>query len=346
MIGRGPVSWTVLEQRLRARPRWRRVGREWHGPCPVRGAGKDTCWFRPGASTPIAAGCRHCGGRLSSADFRAHLRAVVGDCIDVVPGGGPPENSPSRPRSERVHPLPGRVWAAGRPVDAGPPGLSYLRWRGVVARGDVLPPSVRWLPARQAALAGCRPSLPAAAAGALLYRFAGPGEEETCAIQFEAVDPAGRRLPCTAGGRPVERASAVGSVFAAGRRVFEAAPGVPAQGCWVVEGPLDALALLRLAALGLLELCGAAVFGVAGAPAGFTPRACWAPGPVRVAPDGDRAGLAAAVRLGVGLARLRRRFAVRRAPSGMDWSDWARESALERAGLGDSRFRKDVAHGR
>ena len=172
VIGREPVNWTLLEQRLRARPRWRRVGREWHGPCPVRGVGKDTCWFRPGASTPIAAGCRHCGGRLPPADFRAHLRAVAGDCIDVASGGGCPERGPFRPGPERVHSLPGRVWAAGRPVDDGQPGLSYLRWRGVVARGQVLPFSARWLPARQAALAGCRPSLPAGAAGALLYRAA------------------------------------------------------------------------------------------------------------------------------------------------------------------------------
>ena len=331
---REAVGWAALEQHLRARPRWRRIGREWHGPCPVRSvdAGKDTCWFRPGSRTPVAAGCRRCGGRLSRAAFRAHLEAVAGDLgSSAVPSVAA---APHIAEERRIDPLPGRVWAAGLPVAGDSPGFRYLcERRGVIAPGDVLPASVRWVPACAARAAGCLPRVPAEAAGILAYRFAGPGEADTWAIQFEAVDGSGRRIACRTRSAVVKRPSAWGSSLAAGRRVFQAAPGAPGCGCWLVEGPLDALALVRLDALGVIALEGAAVFGVAGAPGGFTPRACWAPGPVRVASDGDEAGLEAAARLCLCLEDAGRAYTVRRAPRGLDWSDLARESAVEREGI-------------
>ena len=83
-----PVSWSVLEGHLQARPRWRRIGREWHGPCPVRGIGENTCWFAPGARTPVRGGCRKCGGRLSSPDFREHLALADVDAAGGSASGG------------------------------------------------------------------------------------------------------------------------------------------------------------------------------------------------------------------------------------------------------------------
>ena len=327
-------SWAALERVLRARPRWRRTGREWHGPCPLRSvdAGKNTCWFRPGSRTAVAGGCRRCGGRLSGPDFRAHLEALAGGLGSFVLSADPAAPRVAEERS--IDPLPGRVWAAGVSVTADSLGFRYLcERRGVIGPGDVLPASVRWVQASAARAAGCRPRLPEEAAGILIYRFAGPGDVDTWAVQFEPIDELGRRVSCRTGSAAVKRPSVCGSFLAAGRRVFEAAPGVPGRGCWLVEGPLDALALVRLDALGVIALDGAAVFGAAGVPAGFTPRACWAPGPVWVAADGDKAGLDAAVRLCVCLEHAGRPHTSCRAPRGLDWSDLARESAMERKGM-------------
>ena len=330
---REAVSWAGLERLLSVRPRWRRIGREWHGPCPVRSvdAGKDTCWFRPGLRTPVAGGCRRCGGRLSGTDFRAHLEAVAGDLGPSALRADPAQ--PGAAEERRIDPLPGRVWAAGVSVPPDCSGFRYLCERGVVGTGDVLPASVRWVCACAARAAGCLPQAPAEAAGILVYRFAGPGDVDTWAVQFEAVDESGRRVSCRTRTAVVKRPSVCGSFLAAGRRVFEALPGAPGRGCWLVEGPLDALALVRLDALGVIALDGAAVFGAAGVPAGFTPRACWAPGPVRVAADGDQAGLDSAARLCVCLEAAGRPYTSRRAPRGLDWSDLARESAIEREGI-------------
>ena len=330
---RDVLSWPELEFRLRQRPGWRRIGREWHGPCAVSGDGKDTCWFRPGSRTAVVAGCRRCGGRLTPEAFRAHLEAVVGD-VATRPLGPASRAVPP----EAADPLPGRVWEASEPVAADSPAFAYLsRDRRVVVSCASLPPSVRWLPLAASVGVRCRPALPAGSAGALLYRFAGPGEAETRAVQVEALAADGRRLLCRVGrgSVSVKRASVAGSAFGNGRRVFQACAGEPDRGCWLVEGPLDALAMLRLAALGLVDLGGAAVFGVAGAPAGFTARACWARGPVRVAPDGDRAGVEAATRLCIELCLAGRPHRVHRAPAHLDWAAFAREGDLEREGLRD-----------
>lgn len=339
-----PVSWPVLESRLRERPRWRRIGREWHGPCPVRGIGENTCWFAEGARTPVRGGCRKCGGRLSSSAFREHLAAVVGDLgtASTVNGQAPAARCAIQTRQD---PLPGRVWSASVALKTDCPGFRYLRSRGVVDASGRVPPSVRWLPLRAAASVRCAPRLPATCVGALVYRFAGPGEAETCALQFEPVDEAGRRVVCTVRGAVIKRPSVAGSSFSFGRRVFSAADGADGKGCWLVEGPLDALAVCRLDALGELNrrgaggrfrrqpLDGAAVFGVAGVPAGFRARACWAPGRVVLAPDADKAGLDAAVQLGTELELQNRSYIVSRPFYGADWSDLAHDICIEREGI-------------
>ena len=328
-----PVSWPVLEGHLRERPRWRRIGREWHGPCPVRGIGENTCWFAPGERTPVRGGCRKCGGRLSSPDFREHLAAVVGDlaAASAASSGGAPTVRVSVQTGR--NPLPGRVWSASVAVATDSPGFRYLRTRGVVAAAGRVPPSVRWLPLRAAVSVRCAPRLPATCAGALVYRFAGPGEAETWAVQFEPVDDAGRRLACSVRGAVVKRPSVAGSCFGLGRRVFSAGAGTPGAGCWLVEGPLDALAVCRLDSLGAVALGGAAVFGAAGVPGGFRPRACWAEGPVVLAPDGDEPGVDAALRLGAELGLTGRAHAVRRPPYGTDWSDSAHDAGIKRQGI-------------
>jgi hypothetical protein len=298
----------------------------------VQGIGENTCWFAQGARTPVRGGCRKCGGRLSSSGFREHLAAVVGDLAAASTEGG---GAPAVPASAqtRPDPLPGLVWSASVAPTADSPGLAYLRTRGVVDASGRAPASVRWLPVAAAASVRCVPRLPAGSAGALVYRFAGPGEAETWAVQFEPVDPDGRRLACSLRDQVIKRPSVAGSRFGLGRRVFCSAAGTPGAGCWLVEGPLDALAVCRLAGLGLITLNGAAVFGVAGVPGGFAPRACWAEGPVVLAPDVDEAGLDAALHLGTALEDAGRAHSVRRPPAGGDWSDFARDAGNERGGI-------------
>lgn len=327
-----PVCWPVLEGHLRARPRWRRIGREWHGPCPVRGIGENTCWFAEGARAPVRGGCRKCGGRLSSHAFREHLAAIVGD---MAAASAASEAAPavSATVERRPDPLPGRVWSASVALAADSPGFRYLRTRGVVGPSGGVPPSVRWLSLGAAVSVRCTPRLPATCAGALVYRFAGPGEAETWAVQFEPVDHTGRRLACSVRGVRIKRPSVAGSCFGFGRRVFSADGGVPGAGCWLVEGPLDALAVCRLDELGQLRVNGAAVLGAAGVPGGFRPRACWAVGRVVVAPDSDAPGLEAATRLGTELGLQGRSHVLSRPPYGSDWSDLAHEAGNEREGI-------------
>ena len=62
------ITWPAVEAALQGRPDWRRIGVEWHGPCPVTLAGRDGAWFGAGSgSGGVRCGCRHCGdagGRL------------------------------------------------------------------------------------------------------------------------------------------------------------------------------------------------------------------------------------------------------------------------------------------
>ena len=76
------TEWSAVEAALQGRPDWRRVGVEWHGPCPVDGGGRDCAWFAPGSgSGGVRAGCRRCGdggGRLDGEALRSHLAAAIG----------------------------------------------------------------------------------------------------------------------------------------------------------------------------------------------------------------------------------------------------------------------------
>ena len=175
---------------------------------------------------------------------------------------------------------------------------------------------------------GCRlyPRLPPDAAGCLAYRFAAPGEVNTCAVQVEAVNAAGVRLGRwwyrnrEAGAwaaRATKRPSVGGSDFGGGRRVFEAARRRRRE-LWVVEGPIDALAIARLAADGVVGVPGTSGFKLAVVD-GFD-------GPVVIAADGDAAGAAAAVRLAAALEAAGRPWRIVRPVAGA--SDWSEAAAL------------------
>ena len=76
------THWPDLEAALQGRAGWRRVGREYHGPCPVSGAGRDCCFASEGRAGDVALGCRKCGGnggKLDSESFLAHLAALGGE---------------------------------------------------------------------------------------------------------------------------------------------------------------------------------------------------------------------------------------------------------------------------
>ena len=211
------THWPDLEAALQGRAGWRRVGREYHGPCPVSGAGRDCCFASEGRAGDVALGCRKCGGnggKLDSESFLAHLAALVGETARHVAAHA----TNDRATIETPSPLPARAWRASEPVDD---------------------------------------------------------------------TPGARVLFGAAGKRP----SVAASDFAGGRRVCHAGGDVD-RGVHLVEGPLDALALVYLARLGAVELAGA-VFGAQGTP-GFTARACPGRGPVLLWPDGDGPGERAA----------------------------------------------------
>ena len=334
-----PLTWLRVEHALGNAAGWRRRGVEWHGPCPLTGRGRDTAWFRPGAVVEVLAGCRKCGGRLAGALFWRHVEAVLG-----VPAAAATVVA-SRPGPAAVpSPAIECAWRTSVPVRAVSPAWTYLSaTRGVVLDLGQLPAAVRWLPAIAAQRAQLFPRLPAGARGAVVYRFAGPGESGTAALQLEALGDDGRRLPLTPPDElpPRYRVSAFGALFGAGRRVFVATAGRPRAGCWLVEGPLDALGVVRLAAAGIIDLGGAAVFGVAGAPAGFQLRACWNDGPVTLAADRDQAGRDAMVRLGAQLRDADRGYRVCLPPPRMDWAALASRLA-EPVPLPGFRFLRDA----
>ena len=322
------THWPDLEAALQGRPGWRRVGREYHGPCPVSGAGRDCCFAREGRAGDVALGCRKCGGnggKLDNESFLAHLAALVGETARHVAAHA----TNDRAAIETPSPLPARAWLASEPVD-GTPGGSYLTRRGVWPAGERFPASVRWLPAESARRVGVRPQLPImiGAAGCVVYRFGSPGEADTYAAQLEAVNAHGERVPFGAAGK---RPSVAGSAFAGGRRVFHAG-GDPDRAIHVCEGPLDALALVHLERLGSANLHGGAVHGAPGV-SGFQLAACPGRGPVTVWRDRDTNGQGqrAAAQLAGQLRRTGRRVTIHGAPwDGADLNDWARAVVEDR----------------
>ena len=240
------TRWHDLEAALQGRPGWRRVGREYHGPCPVSGAGRDCCFASEGRAGGVALGCRRCGVRLDSEAFIAHLDALVGETARHLAAHATTDRAAIQTPSE----LPAGVWRASGPVDGTPGALYLVARRGVWPAGERFPASVRWLPAESARRVGVRPRVPDGAAGCVVYRFGSPGEADTFAAQLEAVNAHGERVPFGAAGK---RPSVAASDFAGGRRVFHAGGDVD-RGVHLVEGPLDALALVHLARLGAVEI--------------------------------------------------------------------------------------------
>ena len=315
------IVWADLEAAA-VGANWRRSGREYRGaPCPACGGGqKDTAWIRP-LDDSWGAGCN------AGCDGLTVARALTGD-----DGPGEPARTWPRARQEQpapatqtAGPLPGAVWRASGTAD-GTPGAVYLTGRGCWPDGAALPASVRWLSADAARSSGLRPALPIGAAGCLVYRFADGPELETGAAQVEAVDGAGGRVSFgTAGKRP----SVGGSRFNGAARVFTAGAGGP--DVWIVEGPLDALALVHLYQLGAVDLGGAAIVGAAGV-SGFQLGAVsgW-PGRVTVAPDDDRAGVLAAVQLRAALRCAGRAVTIRLPCEGLTGRDWSEVASIEAA---------------
>ena len=122
------THWPDLEAALQGRAGWRRVGREYHGPCPVSGAGRDYCFASEGRAGGVALGCRKCGGnggKLDSESFLAHLAALVGETARHVAAHA----TTDRAAIETPSPLPARAWRASEPVDD-TPGARYVTRRG------------------------------------------------------------------------------------------------------------------------------------------------------------------------------------------------------------------------
>ena len=132
------TPWPALEAAVTGRVGWRRVGREWHGPCPVTGSGRDTCWLAAGGVGGVLAGCRKCGGRLDGLTFRAHLDALMGRTAGTPPPHTP-NSSPALPSSPS--PRPGAVWGA----TAAPEGTALTSERRIPAMksNPAITPSTR-----------------------------------------------------------------------------------------------------------------------------------------------------------------------------------------------------------
>ena len=219
------LTWTQIESAAVAAG-WKRAGVEWRGPCPFCG-GRDRAHVRPGSSANFIGSCRRCG-----ADGIALARSLVGDVGDAWPASNGPgrpallrhsgrggSGTPSLARARRTgdgdmsDTRPARLWAATEAL-TGTAGAAYLESRGL---------SAPW-PAAAARLGRLRPTLPADASGAVCYRFAAADEDDTHAVQVEAVrDDGARVLFATHGKRP----SIKGSRFESGARVFVARAGGP-----------------------------------------------------------------------------------------------------------------------
>ena len=136
------------------------------------------------------------------------------------------------------------VVAAGRTTAASSSG----RASSTSMRQLAPPPSVRGCAAGTAAAARASASI----SGLRDFPPAPDDGDATRAVQVEAIDPAGRRLTgwqCwdrdarTWSIRDMKRPSVRGSDFGSGRRVFVGRWAAAPAEVWIVEGPVDALAL-------------------------------------------------------------------------------------------------------
>lgn len=332
--GGGRLQWSTVSARVAGRSDWKREGSDLRGPCPVTFAGGRTCWIGEGVDGGIRLGCHHCGGRLDGPAYVEHARA-----LGLLDGAAfPGARRPAAPLPRPVEPLPAlgpdpavsHVWNAAQPIQANDPGGVYLRRRlsGWIADRPFPSELVRWLPAGRVRI---WPVPPAAAAGVLVYGFRASAESVPGAVQFEAVDVNGERVMFDKGAK---RPGLNGCNFAQHRRVFWAAPGRPGGGAVVVEGPIDALAVLELDRLGVVTLGHRAAIGVAGV-GGFRLEAVdRIDGEITIAPDGDRAGVLAGAALRVALGRFGRVMRWAPTPGGGDWCDYL-EAETERRALRD-----------
>lgn len=294
----------------------------YNGPCP-RCGGQDRFWVAQGAAALLLQ-CSH--------------DCTYTQLLDAL-GLSNRDGSPARRAEVRVaatrNPWLDRVWRSTVAAD-GTLGARYLvDERHVWLSRGQLPAAVRWLPAQGAASLGVRRGdWPAKAAGCLVYRFAVPGEAETWALKVETITDDGAAVWFERGGK---RPSLSGSVTGHGRRTFHAS-GDPIHGVHLVEGPIDALALVTLAALGLADLDGGAVLGADGIGA-FTPSACLGRGPVTLYPDGARLDTKRgwvpeaaykATLLAETLEETGRRVRIVRQSRGRDLADIVRDELIER----------------
>ena len=311
----------VLGARLRRTGNQNGVPR-FNGPCPKCG-GHDRFRVAQGDTTVLIQCSRGC-------DFKVLLDALGLTDHDAAARPVPVAALAPEPKAD---PRPAAVWDAGAPADDTPGALYLAKVRCVWPTGEALPLAVRWLPRADAQGLGqkLRPQLPKQAAGVLLYRFGSPGEPTTQAIELEAVNANNCRVPFVMQDRNAKRPAAAGSHFSPSC-VFRATDSPPACGVHVCEGALDALALVHLQQLGLVDLRDAAVIGVHGA-SGFKGRLAEWLGAVTLWPDGDPPGRAAAAAFAAGLETIGRAVTIRRQSKDMDVADWALEAAQERTAM-------------
>ena len=314
------ITWPALEHAAQ-QAGWRRKGKAWRGPCPLCGGRKDRAWVAPGATADFVAGCN------AGCDGLELARALVPDSDPgPVPWRVTPRRTTAAPQAQPPPDLPDRVWRASEALQA-QPGAAYLARRGLAV--DPWPAAVRWLSAEAARRVKLRPSLPAGAAGAILYHFAAPSVAGTChAVQAEAVNAAGARVPFTTAGK---RPSVSGSTFTHGARVFLVRDGGP--GVSVCESVLDALAVGRYpwgAPDGEAVIAGAGTSGLQAAAV-----RSW-PGPVTIWAQDDKPSVLRAVRLQAALREAGRSVTIQRPADGlrrMDWADVAHVEYDERKGI-------------
>ena len=320
------VEWSELERLLLERPGWRRIGSELKGPCPLCG-GRDRCWARPGHTTSALLSCRVC-----EAPFGELLAAVT----DSDTHGPQPETSrpPRTSRSPQSLDHLVELWAAGEPVERGTPGGRYLAKRTGCAAA---PPSIRWCAAANWPRRKRIRPLPEGAAGALLYRFTSPSDPAGAivALQVEAVNRSGSNSvwfePAPNEDEPRKRPNVGGSLMTG--RTLVVRHGKPDGGVHLVEGPIDALAVVELLGIETLRRTGDTVIGAPGT-SGFSVQTVAShTGPVTLWTDGDDGGYLAALRLARALRRLGRGVELRAAPAGLDWADVAREMTEEREAI-------------
>ena len=311
------LSWSRLEPMLHVRPGWRRTGAEWHGPCPILGIGKNTCWVRAADEIPdgVLVGCRKCAP-LDRSAVRLHVHALAPEAVtsDAPVRAASSSDRPFEPAEQVV-----ALWRRARSVER-TPAADYLRSLRACWDLRPFPPSVRWLPATAALFQTVRPAPPPGTAGLICYGYRGIEDRAVGAVQLEAVSAQATRIPWPPDGAP--RVSAAGSRFDSGRQRFEVLDG-SAERVFLVEGPVSALA-----APGLFpELAsGWSVAGVAGW-AGFRRQAVGRARLVRICPDGDDDGIRAVERLAADLEACGIKVLVDPVPAGFDLLDLYRAGA-------------------